>query len=160
MDWSSSSQQKSKNFHLMNITHKKKKRWFFLKKKKRGRKIIPCHEISHVFYFSLMVELCKQSSILYLCLLSLCKPWNHEINYVHLPPWTYSSVALCLLMFTGITSNIPNLCQNIKQLLLLLVEQKELPQKYFLLFLQCHFFAYEVWKRQFTLGFVFGMNGF
>lgn len=54
--------------------------------KKSGRKMILYYKISHVFYFSLMVELCKQSTILYLCTLSLCKPWNHEINYVHLPP--------------------------------------------------------------------------
>lgn len=39
--------------------------------KKSGRKIIPCHNLSHVFYFSLMVEICKQSSILCLCILSL-----------------------------------------------------------------------------------------
>lgn len=145
MDWSSPSQPKSKNFHLVNTTQIK---ITCLMGKKSGGKSFLNRKIVYILYFSLMVGLLMQSSTICHCILSLCQPWNDEINYVYLPSWTSSSIALCPLISAGITSNIPNLCWDVKQPLLLL-EKKELPQKCFLLFLQNHFFFFR-WGLEMT----------
>lgn len=121
IDWSSPSQHKSKNFHLKIAC---------LMGKKGGGKLFLNRKKACILYFSLMLDFVSRT-VHYIFILSLCKPWNHEINYVYLPPRTSSSVAVGPLISAGITSNIPNLCPDVKQPLLLLVEKKEIPQKMF-----------------------------